>query len=63
MTAIQDRRLITAADVAQRTTLSVKTVYRLPFAFKLLGRVVFFEDEVDAWIDSRRRETGRGGPS
>jgi prophage regulatory protein len=62
MTDVKSARLLTFADVQERTTLGKKTIARLissggfPAPVRPSpGRVAFYEVEVDAFIASRGR--------
>jgi predicted DNA-binding transcriptional regulator AlpA len=55
-------RLLTAADVEAKTTIAAATLYAwrskkkagVPLGFKLAGRVVWDEADVDAWIAAQQ---------
>lgn len=55
-------RLLTAADVEEKTTIAASTWYAwrskkksgVPLGFKLGGRVVWDETDIDAWVKSSR---------
>ena len=57
-------QLISRAEVLKRTSLSQPTLWRLenkgefPKSIRISkGRVAYSEDEVDAWVESRIKES------
>lgn len=60
-------RLLSVAEVAERTSIKVSTFYTWramgtgPRSFKLNGRVVYDEAELNRWLEAQAAETSRGG--
>lgn len=63
MMAAEERKLITAAEVEAKTTITRSTLWSwrsrrkvgVPLGFKLAGRLVYDEDEVEAWVAAQRK--------
>lgn len=55
------RNILTPQDVSEATGLAVQTLYNLrsrgegPPSFTLRGRVRYYEDELELWIEAARQ--------
>lgn len=60
-------QLLTAEDLEAKTTIATGTWYAwrskkqpgVPLGFKLAGRVVWDEDDINAWIERQRTSGGQ----
>lgn len=60
------RKILTIQEVSAITGLAVQTLYNLrntggdaPRSFSLRGRVRYFDDELEAWLELQARRSSR----
>lgn len=64
---MQTQSRLTSAQVAAQLSRSVITLERWrrlrkgPPFYRVMGRVVYDQADVDAWLESQKQETGRAG--